>query len=62
MEELAAPELGSPTAGRWWTRTRPGWNWTPDVEAADCELCDVPFSLLRRRHHCLLSLAMWSMV
>ena len=22
---------------------------------ADCEICDVPFSLLRRRHHCCLA-------
>ncbi|CAE7778668.1 slob1 [Symbiodinium sp. CCMP2456] len=42
----------------WWARCRPNlrpgrdWNWTPDRDAADCEICDIPFSLLRRRHHC----------
>eukprot|EP00434_Breviolum_minutum_P017244 symbB.v1.2.015222.t2/scaffold1115.1/size137032/7 len=50
-------ERGTGTNGTsrsaWWPR-RPakGWNWTPDTDAADCEICDVPFSLLRRRHHC----------
>ncbi|CAE7240994.1 slob1 [Symbiodinium natans] len=56
-----APPLHPTSVGSvmsWWARCRPNlrpgrdWNWTPDRDAADCEICDVPFSLLRRRHHC----------
>jgi hypothetical protein len=26
--------------------------WQPDEEASHCTRCDIPFSLLKRRHHC----------
>lgn len=28
--------------------------WVRDCEAGQCQLCDVPFSVLHRRHHCRL--------
>jgi hypothetical protein len=28
--------------------------WVPDDFSKDCQKCDVPFTLLRRRHHCRL--------
>ena len=34
-----------------WNTTYGVW-WQKDSSAPDCNVCSVPFSLLRRRHHC----------
>lgn len=52
LEELGLPHEATGSRSWWPRRQECGWNWTPDNDAADCEICDVPFSFLRRRHHC----------